>query len=439
MRLLLAEDEKELARALVTVLTYNHYSVDEVYDGEQALAFLEHGSYDGVILDIMMPKLDGISVLKKIRAQGSQVPILILSARSALEDKVNGLDCGADDADTKEDIDAILSGVRFFTVTLDADGKVIKTNTRNTNTVDAKRASEIVLDLYRRGKKDGYGKYSRYKAISSGDDLIYVFVNCKRKMRECNNILKISLISAVIELIAVFFPVYFFSRAVVRPVQESVDKQKAFITNAGHEIKTPLTIIDANTDVIELTSGETEWTKSIRNQIRRLTKLTEELVGLAKLQEIEELPEQQKIDLSALLLEACEQFETVAKTHRKKLDWDLQENLTVFGDEAMLERVFSILLDNAVKYADDGTKISAVLKKNGKYVVLEVRNDAACMKKGKHMDLFERFYRADSSHNSTTGGHGIGLSNAQAIVELHKGKITAYSPADGEICFQIRL
>ena len=251
--------------------------------------------------------------------------------------------------------------------------------------------------------------------------------------------MKVSLISAVIELIAVFFPVYFFSRAVVRPVQESVDKQKAFITNAGHEIKTPLTIIDANTDVIELTSGETEWTKSIRNQIRRLTKLTEELVGLAKLQEIEELPEQQKIDLSALLLEACEQFETVAKTHRKKLDWDLQENLVVFGDEAMLERVLSILLDNAVKYADDGTKISAVLKKNGKYVVLEVRNYAACMKKGKHMDLFERFYRADSSHNSTTGGHGIGLSNAQAIVELHKGKITAYSPADGQICFQIRL
>ena len=78
-------------------------------------------------------------------------------------------------------------------------------------------------------------------------------------------------------------------------------------------------------------------------------------------------------------------------------------------------------------------------KKNGKYVVLEVRNYAACMKKGKHMDLFERFYRADSSHNSTTGGHGIGLSNAQAIVELHKGKITAYSPADGQICFQIRL
>lgn len=345
----------------------------------------------------------------------------------------------AEDTDTKEDIDTILSGVRFFTVTLDAEGNVIRTNTQNTNTVDARRASEIALDLYRKGKMNGYGKYSRYKAVPAGDDLIYVFVNCKRKMRECSNFLKTSLISAIMELIAVFFPVYFFSKAVVRPVQESADKQKAFITNAGHEIKTPLTIIDANTDVIELTSGETEWTKSIRNQIRRLTKLTEELVGLAKLQEIDELQERQKVAISIVLRETCEQFETVAKMHGKELVWDLQDNLTVFGDEAMLERLFSILLDNAVKYADEKARISVNAKKNGKYIHIEVRNPAENMKKGMHMDLFERFYRADASHNSATGGHGIGLSNAQAIVELHKGKMKASSPADGEICFSIRL
>ena len=345
----------------------------------------------------------------------------------------------AEDTDTKEDIDAILSGVRFFTVTMDAEGNVIRTNTQNTNTVDARRASEIALDLYRKGKMNGYGKYSRYRAVPAGDDLIYVFVNCKRKMRECSNFLKTSLISAILELIVVFFPVYFFSKAVVRPVQESADKQKAFITNAGHEIKTPLTIIDANTDVIELTSGETEWTKSIRNQIRRLTKLTEELVGLAKLQEIDELQERQKVAISIVLRETCEQFETVAKMHGKELVWDLQDNLTVFGDEAMLERLFSILLDNAVKYADEKARISVNAKKNGKYIHIEVRNPAENMKKGMHMDLFERFYRADASHNSATGGHGIGLSNAQAIVELHKGKMKAGSPADGEICFSIRL
>ena len=105
----------------------------------------------------------------------------------------------------------------------------------------------------------------------------------------------------------------------------------------------------------------------------------------------------------------------------------------------MLERLFSILLDNAVKYADEKARISVNAKKNGKYIHIEVRNPAENMKKGMHMDLFERFYRADASHNSATGGHGIGLSNAQAIVELHKGKMKAGSPADGEICFSIRL
>ena len=105
----------------------------------------------------------------------------------------------------------------------------------------------------------------------------------------------------------------------------------------------------------------------------------------------------------------------------------------------MLERLFSILLDNAVKYADEKARISVSAKKNGKYIQIEVRNPAENMKKGKHMDLFERFYRADASNNSATGGHGIGLSNAEAIVELHKGKMTAGSPADGEICFSIRL
>ena len=145
MRLLLVEDEKELARALVTVLTYNHYSVDEVYDGEQAVVYLENGNYDGVILDIMLPKLDGISVLKKIRAQGNQVPVLILSARSALEDKVNGLDCGADDYLTKpfgvmeliSRVKALLRRsksiqedqiLRLKNVTLDSEKRIVQVN-----------------------------------------------------------------------------------------------------------------------------------------------------------------------------------------------------------------------------------------------------------------------------------------------------------------------
>ncbi len=101
MRLLLAEDEKELSRALAAILKHNHYSVDAVYDGQEALDYLESGVYDGVLLDIMMPKVDGITVLKKIRSSGNTVPVLLLTAKSEIDDRVEGLDCGADDYLTK--------------------------------------------------------------------------------------------------------------------------------------------------------------------------------------------------------------------------------------------------------------------------------------------------------------------------------------------------
>lgn len=116
MRLLLAEDEEDLSKALVAVLKYNNYSVDAVYDGEEALSYIEAGNYDGVILDIMMPKLDGISVLKKVRANGNSIPILLLTAKAEIDDKVEGLDSGADDYLTKPfSMKELLARIRVMT------------------------------------------------------------------------------------------------------------------------------------------------------------------------------------------------------------------------------------------------------------------------------------------------------------------------------------
>lgn len=116
MRLLLAEDEEDLSKALVAVLKYNNYSVDAVYDGEEALSYIEAGNYDGVILDIMMPKLDGISLLKKVRANGNSIPILLLTAKAEIDDKVEGLDSGADDYLTKPfSMKELLARIRVMT------------------------------------------------------------------------------------------------------------------------------------------------------------------------------------------------------------------------------------------------------------------------------------------------------------------------------------
>lgn len=343
------------------------------------------------------------------------------------------------DKEGKDTIDEILSGVRFFTVTFNKEGDVTAVNIRNTNTVDETEAVRIASNLYQRHKTGGYCEYRKYCTVEKGDNTIYVFINSKRRMTSCITLIKNNVFSALIELLVLIFPVWFFSGYVVRPVKESYEKQKTFITNAGHEIKTPLTIIDANTDVIELTTGESEWTRSTRNQIKRLSKLTEQLIMLTKLEEFEKLSQTDKVILSDMVTEVCEQFETVADKHNKQLKADIDPALMIQADADMLERMFSILLDNAVKYADDGTMIFVSLKKTGKNIVFEIENHAAGMKKGKHDELFERFYRADSSRNSATGGYGIGLSAAKTIVELHKGRITADSAHDGIIKFQIFL
>lgn len=378
-------------------------------------------------LSVIIENLDDI---EKQEVYSIQMDLEEYAEKSRYQDKDN---------EGKDVIDEILNGVRFFTVTIDGNGKVIAANTHNTRTVNERKAGKIATSLYKEHKTEGYYRYRKYRAVKKGETTVYVFVNAKGRITACQTFIKNSIYSACVELLILIFPVWFFSGYVVKPVRESSEKQKTFITNAGHEIKTPLTIIDANTDVIELTAGETEWTRSIRNQIKRLSKLTEQLIMLAKLEEFEKLSQTDKVILSDMVTEVCEQFETVADKYNKQLKADIDPALMIQADADMLERMFSILLDNAVKYADDGTMIFVSLKKTGKNIVFEIENHAAGMKKGKHDELFERFYRADSSRNSATGGYGIGLSAAKTIAELHKGRITADSAHDGIIKFQIFL
>lgn len=378
-------------------------------------------------LSVIIENLDDI---EKQEVYSIQMDIEEYAEKSRYQDKDN---------EGKDVIDEILHGVRFFTVTIDGNGKVIAANTHNIMAVNERTAGKIATSLYKEHKTEGYYRYRKYRAVKKGETTVYVFVNAKGKITACQTFIKTSIYSACVELLILIFPVWFFSGYVVKPVRESSEKQKTFITNAGHEIKTPLTIIDANTDVIELTAGESEWTRSTRNQIKRLSKLTEQLIMLAKLEEFEKLTQIDKVILSDMVTEVCEQFETVAGKHNKQLKADIDTVLMIQADADMLERMFSILFDNAVKYADDGTTIFVSLKKTGKNIVFEIENHAAGMKKGKHDELFERFYRADSSRNSATGGYGIGLSEAKTIAELHKGRITAHSVYDGIIKFQIIL
>lgn len=314
---------------------------------------------------------------------------------------------------------------RYFTVTVDENGEVTDCDLDRIAAVDEETAEEYTQTAQQKNKTTGFQGIYRYRVTETEDGAKYVFLDCRREISNFRTVLVTTISVSLLGLAAVFVLVVIFSRMVFRPVEESIQKQKRFITDASHELKTPLTIIDANTEVMEMESGESQWTKSTRKQIQRLSGLVQQLVTLSRLDEEKGLEEKCEFNLSEAVSECVQPYESLAQTREKNLTLNIEEDITYTGDERSIRQLAGILMDNAVKYSSENGNITLTLKKKGKKIFLEVYNDADDLPQGKMDVLFERFYRLDSSRNSGTGGSGIGLSVAKAIVQAHKGKITA--------------
>lgn len=314
---------------------------------------------------------------------------------------------------------------RYFTVTVDENGEVTDCDLDRIAAVDEETAEEYTQTAQQKNKTTGFQGIYRYRVTETEDGAKYVFLDCRREISNFRTVLVTTISVSLLGLAAVFVLVVIFSRMVFRPVEESIQKQKRFITDASHELKTPLTIIDANTEVMEMESGESQWTKSTRKQIQRLSGLVQQLVTLSRLDEEKGLEEKCEFNLSEAVSECVQPYESLAQTREKNLTLNIEEDITYTGDERSIRQLAGILMDNAVKYFSENGNITLTLKKKGKKIFLEVYNDADDLPQGKLDVLFERFYRLDSSRNSGTGGSGIGLSVAKAIVQAHKGKITA--------------
>lgn len=316
---------------------------------------------------------------------------------------------------------------RYFTVTLDMDGNVISSDMGKIAAINDDDAKEYAKAVWDKGKIKGFQGIYRHNAVRIGDNFLLVFLDCGQDLDNVKTFAFISFAVSAFGLMTVFILVLIFSKIVFRPVEESYEKQKRFITDASHEIKTPLTIIDANTEVIEMENGENQWTKSTRNQIKRLSSLTQQMIMLSKIDEGNCTNIRTEFSLSQMISDSVEVFDAIARTHNKTLSVNIDENINFTGDEKAISQLIGILLDNAIKYSSDESDIRLSLSKKGKKIFMEVYNETVGISKGNLDILFERFYRMDSSRNSETGGSGIGLSVAKAIVTSHKGKITALS------------
>ena len=331
---------------------------------------------------------------------------------------------------------------RYFTVTIDA-GQVADVNTARIAAVSAKRAASIAAKLHSKGWVSGFSGNYRYTTDVQDDETTYVFVDCSRELASFHSFLSASVAISCIGWLAVLAIVTVASGAVIRPMVESYSKQKRFITDASHEIKTPLAVIDAANEVQEIESGESEWTQSIHEQVARLTALTERLVFLARMDEGSAGFTMASIDLSEAVDKAAAPFESVAVSRGKRLSMSVATGVRAHADAAAVTQVVELLLDNATRYASEGSVIElslrAVSHGKGKGAAeLVISNAVDELPEGDLDRLFDRFYRADVSRSSKTGGSGVGLSVVRAIAEAHGGSATV-SGHDHQITFTVRL
>lgn len=331
---------------------------------------------------------------------------------------------------------------RYFTVTIDA-GQVADVNTARIAAVGAKRAASIAARLHAKGWTSGFSGNYRYTTDVQDDEITYVFVDCSRELASFHSFLNASVAISCIGWLAVLAIVTVASGAVIRPMVESYSKQKRFITDASHEIKTPLAVIDAANEVQEIESGESEWTQSIHEQVARLTALTERLVFLARMDEGSAGFTMASIDLSEAVDKAAAPFESVAVSRGKRLSMSVATGVRAHADAAAVTQVVELLLDNATRYASEGSVIElslrAVSRGAGKgSAELVVSNAVDELPEGDLDRLFDRFYRADVSRSSKTGGSGVGLSVVRAIAEAHGGSASVCGHGN-QITFTVRL
>ena len=315
--------------------------------------------------------------------------------------------------------------LRFFSVHYDTSGTVLRVNQdyiASLSESDAEGYGDAVLES---GKAHGYKSGYRYLVSTAEDETVVLFLNSERELQTMRSLLWITLSIAAVCLAVVFGLVVLFSRRAIAPYLKNMEAQKQFITNASHELKTPLTAISTSADVLAMEHEGDEWVRNIQVQSGRLSKLITSLVALSRLDEENPFPVRTEFSLSDALWEISEPFVSLAQAKGKTYTQDIADGLTVTGDRTAIQQMVSILLDNALKYSPDGGSISLTARRSGKRAEVTVSNTvdmAQCIDTGR---LFDRFYRADESHSSTVSGTGIGLSIVKATVEAHGGTISA--------------
>ncbi len=298
-------------------------------------------------------------------------------------------------------------------------------------------AEEMTKNVVKHSDTNGFVQSYRYMVEQEEKEHRYIlFLNCEKDLAEFNKIFSLGIVLSVIGLVVAVCIITTTYRRAMHAVSASSEKYRRYLTDSGHEFKTPIAIILADVDVLEMELKHNEWVRDIRTQAMRLDRLTNDLGLLAQMEQANIPIQMIDFPVSDVISEAAASFQMLANSRGMELELQIQPMLSMHGNDQSIEQLAIILMDNALKYAAPDTKIVLKLAVENSTMQLSVHNKTEFKVSKESVDLlFDRFYRTESVKDSGKKGSGIGLSLAKAIVNAHNGKIRAFSPEEDS--FQI--
>lgn len=328
--------------------------------------------------------------------------------------------------------------IEFFVIMADDDGKYIACMNNEDLTDENAQAyiTEILSNKNNTGMMDSYQFYN----VPKNNGTLIALTDKSEEKKVMNQFIRTTIIIGALTLVVLSFAGYFLSKKSIEPIKTAFEKQKQFISDASHELKTPLTVISANADVLSGEIGENKWLNYIKSQTDRMNLLVNDLLNLTRLENntsnfiCTDFSLSQAVTNTALPFE-CRAFET-----NKKFIVDIEDGLTVTGSEQHIKQMTAIFIDNALKYSNDGGIVRVSLRKQGDRKILSVYNTGTGVKDSEKDKIFERFYRSDDSRTrQATGGYGLGLAIAKSIIDKHRFKISVENIEGESINFIVTM